>query len=158
MIKFNVDGSSRGNPGVSGIGGTLRDANGISLGFFSKPLGLSWAYIAEIKAILEALLFCKRHVIVESDSTLAVGWVMNRSNRSWKLFNDLNQIDMLMEEVGCFGVVHIYREANTVVDHLTKNGCDRSEALVSFTSWCLNTKCVVTFMPELISYVCLLDS
>ena len=29
-LKFNVDGSSRGKPGHSGIGGVLRDGNGKS--------------------------------------------------------------------------------------------------------------------------------
>lgn len=136
VLKFNVDGSSRGNPGVSGAGGVLRNSTGATLGFFSLPLGITWAYIAEVKAILNALLFCKNNsvsqFVVESDSSLAVGWVVNKANRPWKLLFDLNQIDLLMVEVGCVEISHIFREANVEADKLAKSGCDRSSPLAEF--------------------------
>lgn len=134
LIKFNIDGSSRGNSGISGARGVLRDSYGLTLGMFSMSVGSTWAYVAEVKAILNALLFCKNHdfnnVIIESDSTLAVGWVMNNSNRPWKLLSDINQIDHLMFEVNCTRVFHIFREANTIVHNLAKEGCDRSTPLI----------------------------
>lgn len=105
---------------MSGVGGVLRDSEGTFIGRFSKATGLLWAYEAEVKAILSALQFCKEHdvtnVLIESDSTLAVGWVSNKQNRPWKLLNELHMIDMLMVDVGCVGVVHIFREANDVAD------------------------------------------
>lgn len=36
VLKFNVDGSSLGNPGPSGIGGVIRNDMGMVLGVFSK--------------------------------------------------------------------------------------------------------------------------
>lgn len=57
----------------------------------TKELGKAdlWAYEAEVKAILNALLFCQhfgfRRVIIESDSSLVVGWVASDQNRPWKL-------------------------------------------------------------------------
>lgn len=129
VLKFNVDGSSLGNPGVSGVGGVLRNSSRQILGVFSEAAGVLWAYEAEVKAIRKALLFCKqfhyRNVLIESDSTLAVGWVASVHNRPWKLCQDLIQIDLLMSEVECLGVSHIYREANTMADHLAKSGCRR---------------------------------
>lgn len=96
------------------------------LGVFSTTSGVLWAYEAEVKAILNALLFCKqfqfRHVIIESDSSLVVGWVASNHNRQWKLCQDLLQIDLLMKEVDCLCVNHIFREANTLADHLAKSG------------------------------------
>lgn len=103
------------------------------MGCFSLAVGSTWAYVAEIKAILTALLFCKkhgfRHVIVESDSTLAVGWVMLKSNRQWKLLSELNSIDRLMIEVDCLGVFHVFMEGNIDADNLAKQGCDRPSPL-----------------------------
>ncbi|XP_057451736.1 uncharacterized protein LOC130743503 [Lotus japonicus] len=103
------------------------------LGFFSINMGHGWAYEAEVKAILKALIFCQHHnlkdIIIDSDSTTAVGWVTIKTNRPWKLLNDLNQIDFLMLEVHCLGVFHIYREANSSADNLAKAGCNRSNTL-----------------------------
>lgn len=133
ILKFNVDGSARGSPGISGAGGILRNAESAVLGRFSKPLGVLCAYQAEVKAILLALKFSKEfgfsQVLVESDSSLAVGWVRLKSNRSLALLNDLNAIDWIMKEVACVGVVHTLREANGEADELAKSGCDCSEPL-----------------------------
>lgn len=85
LIKFNVDGSSQGNPGKSGIGGILRDLSRIHRGYFSLAVGELWAFEAEVKGILAALKFCKefqlKHLLIESDSALAVGWVSNKEHR-----------------------------------------------------------------------------
>lgn len=58
---------------------------------------------AEVRAILQALLFCKEYqvsrVLIELDSTLVVGWVTSQNNRPWKLLRVLLQIDRLMQEV-----------------------------------------------------------
>ncbi|XP_057452115.1 uncharacterized protein LOC130743918 [Lotus japonicus] len=90
--------------------------------------------MVDVKAILNALLFCKnyglKNVMVESDSTLAVGWVITKSNRPWKLLNDINQIDHLISEVNCTRAFHIFREANTIADSLAKEGCNRVAPLV----------------------------
>lgn len=85
MVKFNVDGASKGNPGASGIGGVLRNVEGIILGYFSKSMGHIWAYEVEVHAIFHALLFCHEfnchNVLIESDSTLAIGWTLDGDRR-----------------------------------------------------------------------------
>lgn len=111
MLKCNVDGASKGNPGISGVGGVIRDSNKKFLGYFALGIGFGWAYEAEVKEILQGLLFCQqflfRNVILESDSTTAIGWVASRDKRPWKLINELNQIDLLMKEVNCMEISHI---------------------------------------------------
>ncbi|KAK1564862.1 hypothetical protein Q3G72_013377 [Acer saccharum] len=57
-MKFNVDGSSRGNPGNAGIGGVLRDCLGKVLGLFSLHIGYKDAISAEVSAILKACELC----------------------------------------------------------------------------------------------------
>ena len=40
LIKFNVDGSAKGQPGPAGIGGVLRNSGGMMICFFSKDIQL----------------------------------------------------------------------------------------------------------------------
>lgn len=133
VLKFNVDGASKGNPGSCGAGGVLRNPNEETLGYFSKDLREGWASEAEVKAILLALQFCHQFcfnsVIIESDSTIVVGWVNSPSNRPSKLRNELNQIDFLLGQVNCIAVHHIFIEANDFAGHLAKEGCGRGETL-----------------------------
>lgn len=116
---------------MGGVGGILRDWNGVVKGYFSIPLGDIYAHEAEIKAILWALKFCKEfgfmHIGIESDSSLVVGWVAKRSYRPWKLLNDLNLIYFLKDTVICTSGQHIYREANDQADELAKSACDRTD-------------------------------
>lgn len=132
-VKFNVDGSTRGSPGVSGIGGVLTKQDREIIGMFAVATGVLWAYQAEVNAIHRALNFCKEyttsHVYIESDYSLAVGWVNRKANRPWALLNELNAIDWLVSDVGCLGIGHIYREVNSMADYLAKLGCDRAEPL-----------------------------
>lgn len=104
-----------------------------SLVFFSINMGHGWAYEAEVKAILKALVFCQQfafqNVVLESDSTTVIAWVKAKRNRPWKLLNDLNQMDFLMSEVNCLGIHHIFREANGMTDHLAKFMCNRRNNL-----------------------------
>lgn len=131
VLKFNVDGAARGTPGRGGIGGVERDWSGEVRGYFSKSVGVVYAYEAEVLAIRHALDFCKdfnlRHVCLESDSTLAIGWTLCSANRPWKLLNELQAIDFLREEVDCFKVVHVWREANDRADALAKEGVEREQ-------------------------------
>ncbi|KAK3170499.1 hypothetical protein Dsin_032530 [Dipteronia sinensis] len=57
-FKFNVDGSSRGNPGSAGIGGVLRDSSGKILGSFSLNVGYQDEITAELLAIHKAVNLC----------------------------------------------------------------------------------------------------
>lgn len=117
-------------------GGVIRDHLNRILGFFSINAGFGWAFEAEVRAIAKALSFCQeflfREVIIESDSSIVVGWVNSKSNRPWKLANELNQIDYLMELTCCSQVNHIFREANESADSLAKAGCNRRNSLW----WC----------------------
>ncbi|XP_057425669.1 uncharacterized protein LOC130719035 [Lotus japonicus] len=107
------------SPGVSGIGGVLHNSNGNILAYFSMSTGILWAYEAE--------------VLIESDSTLAIGWTLNSHRRPWKLQQIFNQIDYLWELVSCVGIQHILREGNGVADFWAKQGCGRSDVIWSFT-------------------------
>ncbi|XP_057444743.1 uncharacterized protein LOC130736986 [Lotus japonicus] len=130
ILKLNVDSSSLGTPGRSGVGGVLRNHRGMMVGYFALHVEDMWAYEAEVHAIYQALLFSEQFkfktLVIESDSTLAVGWVANRGRRPWKLFQILSKIDHLMQLVNCLSVTHVLRECNGVADILAKSGRDGS--------------------------------
>ena len=56
FLKFNVDGSVRGKPGPSGIGGVLRYELGMVKGIFSKAVGVMDSNQAQLLAILEVFV------------------------------------------------------------------------------------------------------
>ena len=62
--KFNVDGSSLGKPGPAGVGGVIRDSQGMIKLVFSKNIGMADSNLAELLAITEAL-----SIIAKSSST-----------------------------------------------------------------------------------------
>ncbi|KAK3199586.1 hypothetical protein Dsin_023001 [Dipteronia sinensis] len=65
-LKFNVDGSSRGKPGPSGIGGVLRDSNGKVLCLYSYYMGILDSNVAELLAIKRAVELCFSNIELKS--------------------------------------------------------------------------------------------
>ncbi|KAK0607597.1 hypothetical protein LWI29_017220 [Acer saccharum] len=81
-LKFNVDGSSRGQPGSSGIGGVLRNNTGMVQCLFSLFVGNQDSITAELMAIDYACSLCVANpslrvvnIEIVSDSLLAVTWI-----------------------------------------------------------------------------------
>jgi ribonuclease HI len=75
-VKINVDGCSKGNPGVAGAGGIIRDAMGRWIVGFALNIGICTSVSAELWAITNGLksAWSKgfQKIILESDSSLAV--------------------------------------------------------------------------------------
>lgn len=115
MLKFNVNGATKGKLGPPGVGVVLRNRNGIVLALSSKHVGCMESNEAEVVAILEALqIFISSHskLVVESDSL-----------HPWR-FQFLKQIKVLssMIEVNLHHVGHL---ANGFAD-TAKQGVERS--------------------------------
>ncbi|XVF57102.1 hypothetical protein PTKIN_Ptkin06aG0176700 [Pterospermum kingtungense] len=90
-VKFNVDGSSLGKPGLLGIRGILRDHEGVELIRFSKHVGILDSNEDELIVVNEALaLFVSSKwvhnsfLIIESDSQYVVSWVNRPSSVPWQ--------------------------------------------------------------------------
>jgi ribonuclease HI len=138
-LKWNVDGSSLGKPGPSGIGGVLRNHNGILLGIFSMSAGILDSNVAELKAVVKAIELsatnCQlhhKHIIIESDSANVIRWMNNPYNRPWLhqiLFSSIQRL------ASCFGSItftHSFRESNHMADHMAKQGVFRN---TKFVAW-----------------------
>ncbi|KAL0016783.1 hypothetical protein SO802_003852 [Lithocarpus litseifolius] len=56
--RLNIDGTALGNPGRSGCGGLIRNSQGEWMGGFSRRLGCSNSFIAELWALRDGLNLC----------------------------------------------------------------------------------------------------
>ena len=139
-LKFNVDGSARGKPGPAGIGGVLRDCMAATKVVFSKAIGVADSNVAELLAIREALrIFAaskwvsSHRIIIESDSSNAVKWVLHPQGAPWTMKNQISHIETLKGLVIGWDIVHTPRECNEIADALAKSGVTRtSDLLVSY--------------------------
>jgi len=133
VLKWNVDGSSPGKPGMAGIGGVLRDWNGKVICLFSIPIGIKDSNEAEFIAVVKALELTSsredmfgRSIMVESDSANTVHWVLTPpGNRLWyyrELFILASKSSYALRTVNS---THTRREANHMADQLVKQGVSR---------------------------------
>lgn len=56
--KLNTDGSSLGNPGLVGGGGVIRDEIGNWVAGFSRRIGVTSSFEAELWALRDGLTIC----------------------------------------------------------------------------------------------------
>ena len=140
LLKFNVDESARGKPEAKGIGGVLRDSNAVVKIVFSKSIGVADSNIVELLAVHEALkVFAasrwssSNRLIIESDSSNVVSWLLNPSRSPWRMKRILAQMEYFKQQLlGC-DFVFSSREGNTTADALAKSGVSRqNDLLVSY--------------------------
>ncbi|KAK0585155.1 hypothetical protein LWI29_024028 [Acer saccharum] len=131
-FKFNVDGSTRGNPGSAGIGGVLWDFRGKVIGSFSKHVGIADAITAEIYAIHQACVLCAsspvligKQITIISDSKGAVSWVNGSNFGSLKHVNVIYEIRNFLLSLGRTAVNHNPRSSNCFTDSLAKKGLNQ---------------------------------
>ncbi|KAL0302292.1 UNVERIFIED_CONTAM: putative ribonuclease H protein [Sesamum angustifolium] len=74
--KLNIDGASKGNPGVFGAGGILRDHLGRVIFAFQEPLGTTTNTQAELCAVHRGLKICRdkgfHKIWIETDATVVI--------------------------------------------------------------------------------------
>lgn len=131
---MNVDGSSRGSPGTSACGGIFRDSNGVFLGAFAFPIGISTAFRAELNATMKAIDLAALHswssLWLETDSTLVHAAFNNRTIVPWDLRNQWDNCILLLRNFP-FYASHIYWEGNVCADALANHGL----ALTLYKCW-----------------------
>ncbi|KAK1562612.1 hypothetical protein Q3G72_014800 [Acer saccharum] len=128
-LKFNVDGSARGNPGNAGVGGVLRDNSGKVLGLFSASVGMLDSNSAELLAIHKAVSLCTMSVYLHgveieivSDSFVVVDWVNSSGVGCLEHVNTIFDIRNALANLGNTRVIFNPRSSNTFADALSKNG------------------------------------
>jgi len=136
---LNFDGASRGNPGMAGIGGSLRNQHGEILHIYYRALGESTNNEMEFAALEHGLRIVKSlrlcNIILEGDSSLVIstaqkmqrGTKANKATKHWRLAKVTENIAELM--AGMKGLVFhaVRRQANGLADYLENCGVDSQD-------------------------------
>jgi hypothetical protein len=81
-FKQHFDGSTRGNPGPSGIGDVVQDLEGSVMLSFKGPLSIADSSFTELWAMIECVNFAVSHdlvhLMVEGDSKNAIKWATSQ--------------------------------------------------------------------------------
>ncbi|GLT63422.1 hypothetical protein SLA2020_359880 [Shorea laevis] len=116
FVKLNVDGSARGSPGPSAVGGCCRDTSGNWLFGFNQQLGDGHAIRAALFALWKGMELTwnkgYRQVIVETDSLLAIQKLQNSSTETTSLSYWVQKCKSFLERDWFCVVRHVFREKN----------------------------------------------
>ncbi|KAK3220416.1 hypothetical protein Dsin_014386 [Dipteronia sinensis] len=126
-LKFNVDGSSRGNPRNTGIERVLRDKAGKLWGLFSGFVGILESNAAELFAIHRAVSLCiqsqvliGKEIDIVGDSKVAVLWVNSEGIGNLKHVDIILDIRNMLCFLGNTRVIFNSRDSNSFADSLAK--------------------------------------
>jgi ribonuclease HI len=146
FIKLNFDGASKGNPGLAGAGGVIRDSGGIIIRLYVGSIGNSTNNATEFGALELGLEILRRegmvNVIVEGDSTLVInttkklqyGTKVGKVLRHWRLAHSLQRIRKHLQTLNTIEFRWIRRSANALADRLANEGVN-SEGYVLDEVW-----------------------
>lgn len=80
--------------------------------------------ITELKALQFVLIECIKHglnnILVEGDSEIAINAIKRKKAPNWRLQGILDNIIASLDRIESYEEKHIYREANSEVDSLSK--------------------------------------
>jgi ribonuclease HI len=135
---LNVDGSSKGNPGVSGYGGLIRNAGGAWVHGFFGNLGVTTILHAELMAIYKGLLLAWELNIKDlwcySDSKIAIKLITDTVDE-WHHYAALvTNIKAMLRRDWRVVLLHTLREGNSCADFLAKHGANSNDNYVSLAN------------------------
>jgi ribonuclease HI len=127
--RANIDGGSRGNPGLSAYGVVIRDARGEIVAKLKKYIGQHTNNVAEYFALIAALDYAQTHEIralrVESDSELLVKQMRGQYKvKSAELRPLFERAKKMSQTFDSFRIDHVYREQNGDADALVNQALD----------------------------------
>ena len=104
-VKLNSDGSSRGNPGVTGSGGLIRNEKGEWICGFARRIGITTSFAVELWGLRDGLLQCLNlnlsFVLIELDAKSIVDLLVNSDYSN-------NAISPLVDRDDNFCLTHGY--------------------------------------------------
>ena len=127
--KLNTDGSSLGNPGMASGGGILHSESGTWIKAFTRKIGITTSFVAELWALRDGLNMCLNMQISALEIDLDAKVVVDLMCNAETLKNDNAAIvadcRLLLSQFPQVKVSHCYREANRCADALTRLGCSQ---------------------------------
>jgi ribonuclease HI len=128
FLEIYIDGASRGNPGMSGVGVLIKDKDG-NIYKIKRNLGILTNNQAEYEALITALQSArelkKKHLKIYTDSSL----LANQINGNWRVRDSkiavlCKKAKELIAEFGRVEIEHISRELNREADKLANIAID----------------------------------
>jgi ribonuclease HI len=128
LLTINIDGASRGNPGLSGIGVVI-SKDGEKIAEYREFVGNTTNNLAEYLALKKALNIAStlndKDITILSDSEL----IVKQRNRSYKvrskqlkiIFREVNNLEKYFKSVS---YRHVPREDNRAADLLANRAID----------------------------------
>ena len=114
--KLNIDGFYCGNTSLAGCGGVIRDDAGRWVIGFSRSIGMTNSFAAELWGLREGLLLCNNLNInaleVELDAKAIVDALDNPSYVNNVISPLLDDRKLLISHIPQFCIKHCFRQAN----------------------------------------------
>jgi ribonuclease HI len=114
----------------------LRDEDGHWIRGFSKSLGSTTAYVAELWGLLEGLSMARsmgfNKLEVQMDSEIIVNIINKHGQGSVSGWSIIKKIRSLLSLDWSVKICHIYREANRCADMLANMGCVHNHGTLSY--------------------------
>ena len=129
FLKLSFDGSYVQAIGRGGIGGVIRDWNGITIRNFSGLVDSLDANESEMKALLVGCSDLRKlessKVIIEGDSFSTIQWSLGNCSYPWTLADMVEEVQDIVSQLDA-ALHHVLREANVSTDNPAKEGVLRS--------------------------------
>jgi ribonuclease HI len=130
-LYLECDGASLGNPGASGIGICLSDAEGSTVAEHSEPIGRATNNVAEYTALIRGLELAAargaHRVAVRMDSELVVRQVLGvYKTRDAKMQDLLAVVKTRLRAFESWTIEAVGRGMNARADALAKAGAERA--------------------------------
>jgi len=138
-LKFNIDGASKGSPGVARFGGVLRNEEGRIILIFHSHLSKATNNMAELMAMeqgLEILIKNRRsNVIIEADSEITINSVKRincgskpeKVSNHWRLIQVYQRIQAHLKGLGSVSFNQVRINANKLADILVNQGVNNED-------------------------------
>jgi probable phosphoglycerate mutase len=130
LFTAHCDGGSRGNPGPSGYGAVIEDANGRVVAELSQFLGIRTNNYAEYAGLLGVLKWAAEHNVqhlrVISDSELMVKQMQGKYKVASPILRPLfEEARKLSRRITSFEIRHTLRGGNKQADQLANEAMDK---------------------------------
>ena len=137
-LKLNTNGLSLGNLGLAAGGGVIRDGNSNSVVGFSRKIGITSSFMAEMWPLRDGLIICVNHsystveVEIEVDAKAVIDVLANSGQSNNFILSILNDCKQLASQIPRIRSSHCYKEANRCVDFMARQGTHQNEDFCLF--------------------------
>jgi ribonuclease HI len=146
FLKLNFNGAEKGNPGITGMGGVIRDSGRNIIWLYTGSMGKSTNNVAKFIALDIGLEILSRermtNTIVEGESTLIINTVKRLQNgtkvvkvqRHWHLAHSLQKIQGHLQMMNTVELCWVCKSVNSLVDRIANEGVSKERSKLD-TPW-----------------------